>query len=481
MSKIKIDPLFLEQVKKLNDKIQKVYENDASHFTKWNFRAEVFNIKSFLTKDRNKDQILYIPINTVGMAWGGFADFCVGDGVTIEIDDEEIQKKWDDIAEANSFDEVLYNAIIEQSVFWYGNIRVRKQDNEIIIEQLPYSYYYPELSDIYFGEDPKTIHIISENMQATQSVIKTTINAKVQTYTNEWDGKRKILQRLCKKAVDWREIIEEQSEQIIDFLNIYRIDNKKLGNRYLWVSDFLDALDLAEEINDKITQMSVEFIKHLRSKMSLPEWINKLLESGGKDADGNQKIGIKDLEVYVHRQWEDPAQYIENKNFLIAEARQHIIMIIRLMSAMLQCPSSFFGVDEQGSEEKVEALKIKMMRFLKKVQRKQNAIKNTVKKIVQWVMTLSGVEKEFAIEVKFSDDMFIDKQKQFENFVLMNENWLLSKKSTIWYVLDRDEESVDKELALIKEEKDALITTKPNGDTIPGKWGNKGADDKGTV
>lgn len=148
---------------------------------------------------------------------------------------------------------------------------------------------------------------------------------------------------------------------------------------------------------------------------------------------------------------------------------------------MLQCPSSFFGVDEQGSEEKVEALKIKMMRFLKKVQRKQNAIKNTVKKIVQWVMTLSGVEKEFAIEVKFSDDMFIDKQKQFENFVLMNENWLLSKKSTIWYVLDRDEESVDKELALIKEEKDALITTKPNGDTIPGKWGNKGADDKGTI
>lgn len=482
MDKIKIDPLFQEQVKKLNDKIQKVYESDASHFVKGNFRAEVFNIKSFLTKSRNKDQILYIPINTVGMAWGGFADFCVGDGIEVEIDDETAQEKWNEIAESNSFDEILYNAIIEQSVYGYGNIRTRLQDARVIIEQIPYKYYYPELSNIYFGEDPKTIHIISESMQAENTIMKRESKAKIQTYTMIWD-KREIVEKLCKKEIDGRKVISIESQETIDFLNIYRIDNKKLWDRYLWVSDFLDVLDLAEEVNDKVTQMSVEFIKHLRSKMSLPEGINKLIEAGGKDSDGKPKLWVQDLDVFVHRQGENPAQYIENKNFLIAEARQHIILIVRLMSALVQCPSSFFGIDEQGSEEKVEALKIKMMRFLKKVQRKQNAIKNTVKKIVKWSLLLAGINTDLSVEVKFSDDILIDKQQMFENYVVLNEKGLLSKKSTMWYVLDREVENVEKELLLLQEEKTALdVTKKTDGNNWAWSSGrDQGADGQGTV
>jgi hypothetical protein len=54
-------------------------------------------------------------------------------------------------------------------------------------------------------------------------------------------------------------------------------------------------LDLLEEVNDRFTQISVQFIKHLNSKISLPEWVSALLQ--------NKEKKIQNLEVFVHRQW----------------------------------------------------------------------------------------------------------------------------------------------------------------------------------
>lgn len=146
---IKFDDVIKQELK-LRNTLKKIADNDASHFIKGNFRSKLFNIKTYITDKAVKDQVLYIPINVVSMIGTGFADFVIGDGVDVEIDVETAQEKWNEIAEKNDFNDIIYNMAIDQSIYGYGNMRVRKDlEDEIILEQIPFEYYFPVLEGVF--------------------------------------------------------------------------------------------------------------------------------------------------------------------------------------------------------------------------------------------------------------------------------------------------------------------------------------------
>lgn len=449
----------LHKEKRLRDKIKKINNNDVSFLVSWNFRNEVFNIKSYLTRNSKKDQILYIPLNVVSTISTSFADFVLGDGVQVEVSGDWLQDKWNAIAEANDFNELIHNMAIEQSAYWYANVRMRKgEDGNIILEQIPYEYYNPELDNIFLGEDPNVIHIISTRVE--NSTIKTEEVAKIQTYTKLPWGKWSIEYWIYKRAIQapsaiapmptWTLVNEYQEPEIIDFLNIYTVSNKKMWGWVLWLSDFFDCLDLMEDVNDRLTQMSVQFIKHLNAKLSVPEGIKKAMDV--HETKKGETTKPWEMEVYVHRAGEQPAQYIENTNHLMKEAKENLVLNLWLICASIQVPVAFLGVDDSHGSEKVEGIRLRMIRFIKKVARKQSKFEAMIKTMVKDALKFDGVDGKFDVTVKFADSDLTDKTVLFERYLKMFENELLSKKSAIWYMLDMDEKAVDDELKAINDE-----------------------------
>lgn len=466
-------------------KFKKIYENDASHFVLGTFKANVFNIKTYLSNHKNKDEYLYLNVNLLSLMANTTADYIIGDGIEIDIDNEQAKAKRDEISENNGFDELLYNIALNTWVYGYAVLRSRKDDKDnIVIEEIPYDYYYPQIEGLFLGEDPNKIYLISKINETLWSSIQQ--KAKIQSYTKQENWNWLIEYGLYSVALDGTQYTLEKElapAEALEFLNIYRFDNRKVSWKYLGNNDYTDILDLLEEVNDRFTQISLQFIKHLNSKISLPEWVSALLQ--------NKDKSIHNLEVFVHRQGEQPAQYIENHNSLIPEAQTYIDKILKLIWAITQIPISFFGFEESWGAEKVEALRIRLTRFLKKIQRKQRMMELTLKKLIKETLNFAGVQGEFSIDVKFSDAMLKDLQQNTQMYIDLYNNKLVSQETAIANIFSWEKDMVQKELTAIKTEQEeqqkkqielnkSLPTNKPNNGSNWSKQdkpGTKGSTD----
>lgn len=444
---INLDPIISKEISHRST-FHKIYTNQASHFVLGTFKAQVFNIKSYISSATNKDEYLYLTVNLLSLMANTTADYLIGDGIQIDIDNDQAKAKRDEIAHNNNFDELIYNIALNTWIYGYAVARTRKDENEdIVIEEIPYDYYYPQIEGLFLGEQPRIIYLISHINQTLNSQIQS--KAKIQSYTKQVDGQRLIEYGLYTVSLDGSAYTLEQElapPETLDFLNIYRFDNKKLWGKHLGISDYGDVLDLLEEVNDRFTQISVQFIKHLNSKISLPEWVSALLQ--------NKEKKIQNLEVFVHRQGEQPAQYIENHNSLIPEAQNYVDKILKLIWAITQIPISFFGFEEAGGAEKVEALRIRLTRFLKKIQRKQRMMELILRKLVKETLTFAGIEWGYTVDIKFSDAMLKDLQQNTQMYIDLYNTSLVSQETAIAQIFSRDEQMVTKEITRITQEQD---------------------------
>ncbi len=444
---INLDPIITNEIKHRST-FHKIYTNQTSHFILGTFKAQVFNIKSYLSSATTKDEYLYLSVNLLSLMANTTADYLIGDGIQIEINNEQAKAKRDEIAHNNNFDELIYNVALNVWIYGYAVLRTRKDDEEeIVIEEIPYDYYYPQIEWLFLWEQPNTIYLISHINETLNSTIQS--KAKIQTYTKQDNGSRLIEYGLYTVTLDGSAYTLEQelaTPETLDFLNIYRFDNKRIWGKHLWISDYGDVLDLLEEVNDRFTQISVQFIKHLNSKISLPEWVSALLQ--------NKEKKIQNLEVFVHRQWEQPAQYIENHNSLIPEAQNYVDKILKLIWAITQIPLSFFWFEEAGGAEKVEALRIRLTRFLKKIQRKQRMMELVLRKLVKETLTFAGITWEYTVDIKFSDAMLKDLQQNTQMYIDLYNTSLVSQETAIGQIFSRDATMVQQELDRIKQEQD---------------------------
>jgi len=420
-----------------------LFKNNLSHFIEWTFRENIFNLKSFLTRDINKDELLYISVNLSSLIVKSFADFCYWDGIKIEL--WQNQEEWDKIADYNNIDNLFYWIFISQSKTWYAILRTRLEEWEVKIEEIPFDYYYPVISNLALWQEPIEHNIISFYLDNEWNK-----KANIQQYKLLDNWKWKYLNWIW-TAEQWQIDIEQViTEEILDFLPIIRVDNQKIAGELFWRSDLEEILDLLEEINDRITQISVQFIKHLNSKIALPESMLEWIERAKEDWKINW---IWELDTLAFAQWEQKPEYVENKNAMIKDWLDYIDRILKITASIVQIPTSFFWLEENGGAEKVEALRIRLMRFLKKVSRKQRMfeiqLKNLIKKSLQlkWYNT-----DNLEIDVKFTDWI----QQTFEQKA--NTYWelywlgLVSKETAIKNIFDYDDLFVQAELKKIDDE-----------------------------
>jgi hypothetical protein len=121
-------------------------------------------------------------------------------------------------------------------------------------------------------------------------------------------------------------------------------------------SDYVDIIDIVQDINDRQSQISVEFIKHLGSKISLPKSYfdtMKNLRMGellkGKD-DGNEAMNaisstIDNFDYITHGDGESPAQYITKDSGMLEKAFTKIERDIRAISTFTAIPIYMLGLE----------------------------------------------------------------------------------------------------------------------------------------
>jgi hypothetical protein len=184
----------------------------------------------------------------------------------------------------------------------------------------------------------------------------------------EYDESRKLT-RLLEEA---------KSTEVLDFLPMFlfnndledkneTIDNTKNFDKYGNIpylfnqSDYVDLAELIEEINDRNSQISVEFIKNLTSKMSLPksfieaenlkkkkeEMQREKQETPNTKPNGRYENSLADNpDFYIHEDGETPAQYITKDSSLLQIAiNNRLDQLIRYISAVSAVPVSSLGGD----------------------------------------------------------------------------------------------------------------------------------------
>ncbi len=449
---IKLDPQ-AENVVQNRRVYDQLLRNEASHFLAGNLRQRIFNVKSYLSQSRQTDDFLYLNVNLLNLVATSFADFAVGGGVKIKLSNPDLQKVWDGIAEENNFAELVYQSVINQSGMGYSVIRTRKNlDEKIVLEEIPHEYYYPQTSLLMLGERPNVHHLVSMREAKKgkfEAFIQTYEKTKLSELDDETYNKIAPVQseegwlytrgKYVRKQKDVFVLEGDLECEWLEFLPLTQVNNQCVSGEFFGESDFAPVLDLLEEFNDRISQISVQFIKHLNSKLALPESMGNALM--------NEEKSINEVEFFGYRAGENPPQYVENANSLIPEAQEYLDRLIRLISAMVQVPSSFLGLSESAGVEKVEALKIKLNRFLKKVQRKQKMHEAKLKKIVKDSLRLAGYENEnLNIEVIWSETLPQDIATDASVYSDLAQDGIISRRTALTKIMkDWDESRIDQE------------------------------------
>ena len=119
--------------------------------------------------------------------------------------------------------------------------------------------------------------------------------------------------------------------------------------RYFHQSDYVDLCDLFQEMNDRTSQISVEYIKNLTSKMSVPASFSEAQKARAlKRKDKDWFVDIPDF--LTHNVWETPAQYIQKDwTYLETSINDWLPYLLKLIAVISKVPASLLWASLYGA------------------------------------------------------------------------------------------------------------------------------------
>jgi hypothetical protein len=420
--------------------------------------SKVFKLKSYFEEDSKKKTLLYLAYNVGQIVSLTAADFLFGEQLKIQTNESEdqkpMEKKINAIIQNNYLDEKLYQSAVMQDVAGFAVITVRQKDKVAIIEEVPYDNYYPDFTGVRLGEEPRQIVIASyiDLVNPKNQKKETFLYKQIHRLEN---GKGKIVHELWTTTPDMKQSqltelalfsaelpAEEDTE--LDYIPIFQIDNFKTVKERFGISTYESVMNLFEEINDRITQISVQLIKHLNSKVAVGEGV--LSKKGEMDSS---------QDIFLVEKGDIVPQYITNSNPLIEEGFKQIEGLIRQICTVTQTPASFLGLDDKGGVEKVETAKLRMAAFLKKIKRKQRSYEAKLVDILKTALFFEGAKKfpdnvdiSFAWDLGLPRDLFTEAQTH----QIMVESGMESKETAIRELKGFDGETLKNELDKIEKQ-----------------------------
>ena len=230
-----------------------------------------------------------------------------------------------------------------------------------------------------------------------------------------------------------------------------------LGNipRYFAQSDYVDIADILQELNDRGSQISIEFVKNLTSKMSLPSSFK-----ASEKAQGLRKVMDETLpkklnpDYILHGHGEQPAQYVTKDGSYLSISIQHYIpMLLNFVSLTTTIPTSMLGGEALfGGNNPVGTTEKEFERFYARVDSKQEMLYASLQKIFVAIMKAAGVEIKKLPTIKFKKTQTWDVGQRTDIAVSQMNMGIMSKLSAMQFTMGYDDTEAQEEMTKINKE-----------------------------
>lgn len=464
-----------------------IYSNNVSHFGDKKERRKVFNLKSDLAHDFEKDEELYININYWRTVTRIFRDYVIGMWFNVDFSDAEKNQKFVKMADKISLQERLNQAVECQSSIWYWILRLRGiqkwEKKEPRLELIPLPNYVANMDDLWIWdtfEDIKEHYIY--NIQTDENKKKFLYVDRYEKQDN-WEWKWYFGEkREYNRDFNFKNRIQEWVEEKLDFLPLY-IFNNDLENphnidevisnsvytvindrnnlwdipKYFNQSDYVDLADLFEELNDRTSQISIEYIKNLTSKLSVPASFKQWLEAQAlrkKWKSEEDRIYIEAPDYIVHNAGETPAQYIQkDSSFVIWAINDYIPFLLKTISSISTIPSVLLANAIYGQNNPVGTTDKEFQPFYSRVEAKQLKIYNQLQRLFRDLMTYDNYKETDELPtIRFKKPATYDIWERTNTAIAQMNAWIMSKSSAIAYTMWYDETEIKEELDKISKE-----------------------------
>lgn len=476
----KKDLTVFSQFVKNKYKYASIYANSVSQFAERTQRWKIFKIKSDLAHDFDKDEFLYIPVNMGRAITRIFKDFVIGMWYDVDFWSDEINEKFVKISDKIGLQEILDTAIETQSSIWYSILRVRKKGDETRVEVIPLPNYLANMKGLWIWDKFRDIkeHFIF-TVQKDENWNKFFLVDRYEKLDNwkrmwyywemrDYNGTFIMSNRIS----EW---VEEPLEYLPLFIfnndldnyhcvenddtanwNQYNIINNKdnVGDvpRYFNQSDYRDLADLFQEINDRWSQISVEFIKNLVSKLSVPAWFKDNMIAQALRKPKEERKFVENPDFITHNAWENPATYIEKSaEYVKVSIDNYIPYLMKIIWFISTIPASLLTNAIFWWQNPVWTTEKEFQPFYSRIESKQMKIYSELQRMFQLIMLSEWITAELPT-IKFKKPATYDVNTRTNTAVMQMNAWIMSKESAIAYTMGYDSEEVKEELKKIDEE-----------------------------
>lgn len=429
----------------------------------------VFRLKEFFSGDEDKKKILSIALNLPNLIINAGVDFLFGEEPTIKVShsDESVAKKIqeevDAIIRETDFHVTLEQSAISLQTIGHTQFNMRLEDEEPIIEEIPFDMWFPSFNAVPVGQKPKTIRLASyitvekDGESNSKFIYVQEHNAGTITHTLWINQEKRIADQVTFGRVPGlaaqlgfpdregeTEIVEDTE---LEQLAVFQIDTRKTVKDRFGKSLLKPILPLIEEVNDRLTQISLQFLKTLDPTLQVPESAVKVDEKG--------RVKRRSLDVLLMAPDMPDAKYITNDNPLIEEAFNHIKMMIEKCADLTMTPRSFLMPDDKGGVESAEALRTRFMGFLKRIKRYQKVYAPAIPRMLKTAMKLKGVEdipEDIKITVEFDEGLPRDKIVDVEFYGSAVGANLMSRRTAVGALQELEGDALEEEMKEIEED-----------------------------
>lgn len=463
---------------KSKEKFSDVYFNKQSVFTDW-IRKETFLLKTKHTKSRSKDTLLYIPINLSKIICKAYADYVIGGGLDVEWLEDWF---FEELDEKTNISKKLFDSIVKTSYIWYSILRIRHTSDkgtvnmeDIKIDKIPVRNYYPSFDWLNIWEGIEWIkkhRIISEVSEEIDNESKLFIYCDTyEKEDNKWKYTREKYKTESWHRNEWEnwhwwsfsdgELILEDT---LEYLPLFIFNNEETNNEdeesiwndIFWISDLADIMELLQEYNDRYSQVSVEFIKHLNSSMSIPHSLKSNVNRNKKRAIQREKEGLEAEEdtgfkidwvdkVFTHQAQEQPAHYL-SKELQTDKALERLEKVIRDIAWIKNIPMGFFNTKNDWQQETTAtSIVYGRDRFNKAIETKQRTIKQQIQLMLAYINFLTTWQYIIPT-IEFNDPTPQDNNSKADYYIKLKNAGVVDEEEIMRKVLKRNEDKIKEQL-----------------------------------
>lgn len=460
---------------KAEDDLYRTYTGELRFTDKLSKRG-LWRLKEFFENDEDKAKILNVALNLASVVVDSGTDFLFGEPVKIEVDaegKEELQKAIDELVKRLDLRRKLKESCsIFQSV---GHTQFQVYavqeggKRKAKIEEIPYDNWSPNWAGVPFSEESKDVRIVTYITQVAEDGTESKYiyvqnyyleAGKAKCHKSLWDdnmgklGDPKPLSLAGITAVgqtDPKNKLAVIEDTQLDEIPVVTAHVRKTVKDRHGHSVLEKVLPLLYEINDRLTQLSIQFLKHLNSKLQIPEG------SVVRNADGTVKS--VELEVLIARAGDPDAKYITNENPLIEQLFDHIKGLIRSVAKHTQTPDSFLLEDEKGGVEKAEALRTRLMHFLKRIRNYETTYDPLIEKLLRLCLKIEQTKGAEDVPLVFTFDPGLPKDWQADVTVWGDAlaQKIASKETAVGMFQGIEGDELKKELERIDSDEDAAM------------------------